>query len=76
MANLVLSSESVVRYAGPAGARWGEADLTDASYDGLVAGGAMSAGLGQLVDRLYGLDDFDSLAHRGPTGAYTHIHPN
>lgn len=33
-------------------------DLEDINYDGVLEGGQMRGGLGQLVDGLYGDDDF------------------
>lgn len=49
-------SEHVVRYSSPqAGMEMGEAGATlaDASYDGLIEGGMMSGGIGQLTDGIY-----------------------
>ncbi|RZF40164.1 hypothetical protein LSTR_LSTR015008 [Laodelphax striatellus] len=48
--------ESVVSYTAPEGES--EDDLNDLSYDGKRGNGVMSGGLGQLVDSLYGPEDF------------------
>lgn len=54
-----LSSESTVRYESPEGEMRDEVNLTDVSYDGVIREGYMYGGLGQLVDRMYGHDDFE-----------------
>lgn len=49
---MFLVSEHVVRYSAP---QAGAADpaLSDGGYDGLVEGGVMAGGLGQLTDGIY-----------------------
>lgn len=36
----------------------GDSELEDLSYDGYLDSGIMKGGLGQLVDGVYGSDDF------------------
>lgn len=51
--------QSVVKYNAPRGeVRDLDIDLEDVSYDGVLEGGLMRDGLGQLVDGLYGDDDY------------------
>lgn len=57
----VSVSESIVRYDAPRGeVRDPEIDLEDVSYDGGLDGNYMRGGLGQLVDGLYGDDDYQT----------------
>ncbi|GLV42828.1 Discoidin domain receptor [Carabus blaptoides fortunei] len=66
--------QSIVRYIAPKGdARDGlqdpATDLEDVSYDGFLDGGIMRGGLGQLVDGLYGDDDFQKQIHGESSGS-------
>lgn len=47
-------AEYMVNYTAPRG----DSEMEDLSYDGFLDGGLMRGGLGQLVDGLYGSDDF------------------
>ena len=48
-----------MRYNAPRGeSRDPDVNLEDISYDGILEGGQMKGGLGQLVDGLYGDDDY------------------
>lgn len=47
-------SESLMSYNAPRG----DSELEDLSYDGYLDSGIMKGGLGQLVDGVYGSDDF------------------
>lgn len=52
-------SENIIKYEAPRGeAREPDIDLEDISYDGILDGSLMKGGLGQLVDGLYGDDDY------------------
>lgn len=52
-------SENVIKYEAPRGeVREPDIDLEDISYDGTLDGKMMRGGLGQLVDGLYGDDDY------------------
>lgn len=54
-------SENIVRYSMPQGVMRGdETNLLDTSYDGILDRGYLRDGLGQLVDGLYGEDDYDA----------------
>ncbi|XP_039287429.1 discoidin domain-containing receptor 2 [Nilaparvata lugens] len=55
--------QSVISYTAPEGET--EGDLNDLSYDGVRSNGVMRGGLGQLVDSLYGPEDF---LQRQPSG--------
>ncbi|KAF6200643.1 hypothetical protein GE061_005086 [Apolygus lucorum] len=46
--------QHMINYTAPRG----DSELEDLSYDGYLDGAVMSGGLGQLVDGLYGSDDF------------------
>lgn len=50
-------------------------DLEDVSYDGILDNGIMRNGLGQLVDGLYGDDDFQRSIYGESSGkfAYTFV---
>ncbi|XP_074028100.1 discoidin domain-containing receptor 2 isoform X2 [Leptinotarsa decemlineata] len=51
--------QNVVKYEAPRGeVREPDIDLEDISYDGTLSGRMMRGGLGQLVDGLYGDDDY------------------
>jgi discoidin domain receptor family protein 2 len=51
--------ENIMRYNAPRGeSREPDVDLEDISYDGTLEGSQMRGGLGQLVDGLYGDDDY------------------
>lgn len=56
-----MFAESVISYSGPKG----DGDFEDVSYDGIIEENKMFGGLGQLVDSLYGNDDF---LEEQPTG--------
>lgn len=58
--NCIFSfSENIVKYEAPRGeVREPDIDLEDISYDGVLDGSLMKGGLGQLVDGLYGDDDY------------------
>ncbi|XP_068082067.1 discoidin domain-containing receptor 2 [Anabrus simplex] len=48
-----------ISYSAPKGETYGaDISLEDLSYDGVLDGGQMTGGLGQLMDGLYGADDF------------------
>ncbi|XP_063925525.1 epithelial discoidin domain-containing receptor 1-like isoform X2 [Zophobas morio] len=51
--------QNIMRYNAPRGeSRDPDVNLEDISYDGILEGGQMKGGLGQLVDGLYGDDDY------------------
>lgn len=60
-----------MKYEAPRGEiREPDIDLEDISYDGILDGNMMKGGLGQLVDGLYGDDDYQKLLqgeHSGKT---------
>lgn len=63
----------MIRYTAPKGdARDGQqdpaTDLEDVSYDGFLNDEIMRGGLGQLVDGLYGDDDFQKQIHGESSG--------
>lgn len=63
--------ENVVKYSAPRGGmRDPEVDLQDISYDGILDGGQMRDGLGQLVDGLYGDDDYQKQLQGEHSGKY------
>lgn len=52
-------AENIIKYNVPRGeTREPDIDLEDISYDGILDGNYMKGGLGQLVDGLYGDDDY------------------
>lgn len=52
-------AESIIKYDAPRGEiRQPDIDLDDVSYDGILDGNYMKGGLGQLIDGLYGDDDY------------------
>lgn len=52
-------TESVTKYTAPRGEqREPDVNLEDISYDGTIESTTMRGGLGQLVDGLYGDDDY------------------
>lgn len=52
-------AENIIQYDAPRGEiREPEVDLEDISYDGVLDRNMMRGGLGQLVDGLYGDDDY------------------
>lgn len=56
---LIYITENIVKYDAPVGEmRHPVANLEDISYDGVLEDSQMKGGLGQLVDGLYGDDDF------------------
>nr|CAD7448028.1 unnamed protein product [Timema bartmani] len=65
--------ESVLAYTAPRGELQGaDSYLEDLSYDGVLDGNVMRSGLGQLVDGLYGNDDFaPDIAGEGPVQSNT-----
>ncbi|XP_018576319.1 epithelial discoidin domain-containing receptor 1-like, partial [Anoplophora glabripennis] len=51
--------QNIIKYEAPRGeVREPDIDLEDISYDGILDGSLMKGGLGQLVDGLYGDDDY------------------
>lgn len=48
----------MVKYDAPRGEVRKDVNLEDISYDGIVENSQMKGGLGQLVDGLYGDDDY------------------
>lgn len=75
MSLLFFFTESVIRYTAPKGDQLVHEglqdptmDLEDVSYDGVLDGGIMRGGLGQLVDGLYGDDDFQKQIHGESSG--------
>lgn len=55
-------TENIVKYESPRGEiREPDVDLEDISYDGILDGNMMRGGLGQLVDGLFGADDYQKL---------------
>ena len=61
-----MLAENVVSYTAPRG----DTELEDLSYDGYLDGGIMRGGLGQLVDGLYGADDFIQDSRQQTSGKY------
>lgn len=55
----IIVLENIINYDAPRGeVREPDVDLEDISYDGVLNGNMMKGGLGQLVDGLYGDDDY------------------
>lgn len=50
--------------------RGDDTDLQDTSYDGLQENGVLRDGLGQLVDGLYGEDDFEAHVNGENSGKF------
>lgn len=69
---LYIFTENIIRYTAPKGDSRDEQDpsmdLGDVSYDGILDGDIMRGGLGQLVDGLYGDDDFQKQIHGENSG--------
>lgn len=60
-----------MRYDAPRGEiREPDTDLEDVSYDGTLDGNYMRGGLGQLVDGLYGDDDYQKQLQGENSGEY------
>lgn len=63
-----------MKYEAPRGEiRDPDIDLEDISYDGILDGNMMKGGLGQLVDGLYGDDDYQKLLQGEHSGMSTTI---
>lgn len=57
--SLIFFAENILKYEAPRGEiREPDVDLEDISYDGILDGSMMKGGLGQLIDGLYGDDDY------------------
>lgn len=65
-------TENIIQYTAPKGeskeSQDPATDLEDVSYDGVLDNGIMRNGLGQLVDGLYGDDDFQRQIHGESSG--------
>ncbi|XP_050311862.1 discoidin domain-containing receptor tyrosine kinase B-like isoform X2 [Anthonomus grandis grandis] len=62
--------QSLIRYDAPRGEiKEPDVDLEDISYDGLLEGRDMRGGLGQLVDGLYGDDDYQKQLNGEQSGS-------
>lgn len=70
-----MFAEFVLRYSAPRGGLASTPgdptmDLEDVSYDGVLDGDTLRGGLGQLLDGLYGDDDFQSQIHGENSGNF------
>lgn len=66
-------TENIVKYEAPNGERDPFANLEDISYDGILESNQMKGGLGQLVDGLYGDDDFQKQLEGENSGKFCHF---
>lgn len=73
----LIVSENVIRYSAPRAEIRDDVNLEDISYDGKVNDSSMNGGLGQLVDGLYGDDDYEKQLQGENSGrkilSYHHI---
>lgn len=77
MRKFFFVAESVTKYTAPKGEqRDPDVNLEDISYDGIVDSTTMRGGLGQLVDGLYGDNDYQKQLQGENSGKRLTIHHN